>query len=234
MFPEVTDIIRDTIQFRYQLIPYIYSLFVQYQKNGDPIIRPLLYQFTDPNCLTESFDYMFGPSMLVASIFKPNVRSRQVYLPKDKKYWYNFHTSQVYRGGETVTVEAPLEYIPLLIPEGSIIPACKKKTPFSNEKEERIVYLFPLKETGKISYQWQEDDGVSLNYLNGEILEITIVMESTPSTIQLQLFKSGTYQPEFKEINFIFPSDEEREIIFQMKVLEKFKSSDRSCAKCEL
>ncbi|CAG0943834.1 hypothetical protein ANRL1_01490, partial [Anaerolineae bacterium] len=61
MYPDVLPIIRDAIEFRYRLIPYLYSLMFDAARTGIPIIRPLLYEFPgDPRTHTESFDFMLG------------------------------------------------------------------------------------------------------------------------------------------------------------------------------
>lgn len=50
----------------------------------------------------------------------PRVRSRQVVLPKGR--WYGFWDDAVMEGPEQVSLEAPLERIPLLVKAGSILP----------------------------------------------------------------------------------------------------------------
>lgn len=86
MYPEVLHIIREYIKLRYQLIPYMYSLIVEASRTGHPITRPLgnsltpskreliddaVYQFSeDVNVADTSFDYLLGPYMLIASIYK--------------------------------------------------------------------------------------------------------------------------------------------------------------------
>jgi alpha-glucosidase len=71
MYPEVLPIIREWIEFRYRLIPYLYTLLFESTQTGHPIIRPMVYAFPgDPKCQTESFDFMLGPSLLVASVLQ--------------------------------------------------------------------------------------------------------------------------------------------------------------------
>ena len=90
MYPEVLPIIRDHINLRYHLIPYMYSLVVEAAETGHPITRPLgltkkttsclhnpsknsflVYHFSeDPKVAENSFDFMLGPYMLIASIYK--------------------------------------------------------------------------------------------------------------------------------------------------------------------
>jgi alpha-glucosidase len=84
MYPEVLPIIREWIEFRYRLIPYLYTLLFESTQTGHPIIRPMVYAFPgDPKCHTESFDFMLGPNLLVASVLQDGARSRPVYLPAE-------------------------------------------------------------------------------------------------------------------------------------------------------
>lgn len=59
----------------------------------------MLYHFPDdPRCWTESFDFMLGPNLLVASVYEKGATTRSVYLPENS-VWYDFYTGQRYVGG---------------------------------------------------------------------------------------------------------------------------------------
>jgi alpha-glucosidase len=118
MYPEVLPIIRDAIKRRYRLIPYFSSTM----KYGQPLILPLVYHFPhDERTHTESFDFMCGRNLLVASIFEPGARERTVYLPTGAT-WRDAYTREVYQGGQTVTVPAPLNYIPVFLRDRADLP----------------------------------------------------------------------------------------------------------------
>ena len=55
-------------------------------------------------------EYMFGPAFLVAPVTEQGRESRQVYLPAGRD-WYNFWTNERVKGGQTVTVAAPIDVI---------------------------------------------------------------------------------------------------------------------------
>jgi alpha-glucosidase len=99
MYPEVLPIIRATFEFRYRLLPYLYSLMFESAHTGHPIIRPMVYEFPrDARCQTESFDFMLGANLLVASVFEDGARTRTVYLPRETE-WIDFYSGARYRGG---------------------------------------------------------------------------------------------------------------------------------------
>jgi alpha-glucosidase (family GH31 glycosyl hydrolase) len=62
---------------------------------------------------------MFGPDLLVAPVMEAGVTQRQVYLPAGAK-WTNAWTCEVFEGGQTITVDAPLSIIPLFLRDGAI------------------------------------------------------------------------------------------------------------------
>jgi alpha-D-xyloside xylohydrolase len=48
-------------------------------------------------------------------------QTRKVYLPAGSE-WYDFWTGEIFKGGQTVSFDAPIDKIPLLVKAGSIIP----------------------------------------------------------------------------------------------------------------
>ncbi|KAJ8483389.1 hypothetical protein ONZ45_g14620 [Pleurotus djamor] len=128
-------IIKKYIDLRYQLVPYVKTLFVMLQATGRSIMRPLYYDFS----LTDSFvvsgtasndpliahEYMFGPRLLVAPVGVENATTHDVYLPKLSQemtarglQWRHWWTDTEFgQGGSKVTVDAPLDQIPVFFLE---------------------------------------------------------------------------------------------------------------------
>jgi alpha-glucosidase len=122
MYPEHLPLIREIIRFRYRLIPYLAALMHDAATLGLPVTRPLVYEFPDdPHCHTESFDFMLGRDLLVATVFEPGARTRPVYLPAGT-LWCNWHTGEWFDGGQTVDAPAPLDVTPLFVRAGGMIP----------------------------------------------------------------------------------------------------------------
>lgn len=91
---------------------YINSLYREAHEDGSPLLRTMFYEFPeDPKCWTLQDQYMFGARHLVAPIFHLNQFSREVYLPDGQ--WKLTSTGEVFQGGQTVTVDAPMEYMPV-------------------------------------------------------------------------------------------------------------------------
>ena len=65
--------------------------------------------------------YLFGPDLLVAPVWKSGMRQRSVYLPRGtwRSYW---DRSEVVRGPRTVKVDVPLDAIPVFVRAGADVP----------------------------------------------------------------------------------------------------------------
>ncbi|MGN0571169.1 MAG: TIM-barrel domain-containing protein, partial [Candidatus Fimenecus sp.] len=106
------------IEIRKALLPYTKQLFKEAHEQGDPLIRTLFYEFPeDEKCQDVCDEYFYGGDMLVAPIFKRFARKREVYLPKGAK-WQSAINGKMYEGGQTVTVKAKLDQIPVFLRDG--------------------------------------------------------------------------------------------------------------------
>ncbi|MCR5432408.1 MAG: family 31 glucosidase [Lachnospiraceae bacterium] len=111
-------IMKKYYDIRIGMHDYIRSLFEEASKNGSPLIRPMFYEFPgDTQCWDIEDQYMFGPKYLVAPILHAYEYKRDVYLPEGK--WMLVHgngddgSTAVFEGGRTVSVDAPIEYMPV-------------------------------------------------------------------------------------------------------------------------
>lgn len=118
----VENRMRDYLNLRYRLIPYIYSESWLVTKKGSTLMRPLVMDFpTDSMAIKQKFQYQFGHSLLVAPVVEPGVSRWSVYLPSSTS-WYDFWTNQVYQGGQQAIVDASLDKIPVFAKAGTILP----------------------------------------------------------------------------------------------------------------
>jgi len=214
MYPEVLPLVREAIEFRYRLIPYLYTLMVEAARTGHPIIRPMVYHYSnDPRCHTESFDFMLGPNLLVASVLEDGARTRSVYLP-DAGEWCDFHSGEWHRGGQIIEADAPLERIPLFVPAGGIIPTGKVMRYVGEQPDDlRQVYVFPAPGQGRGQFTLFEDDGVSLAYQRGQHTQVTMEVVAEPDRIWLRVHAPmGSYHLPYNDIEFILPPGERRPV----------------------
>jgi alpha-D-xyloside xylohydrolase len=119
---EAYQIIKHYLHMRERLRPYIMKQMHHVHETGIPPMRPLFVDFpSDTICYEVEDEYMFGPDLLVAPVLEADARSRKVYLPVND-IWKNAWTDQTYQGGQWITVEAPLDQIPLFLRGNSNLP----------------------------------------------------------------------------------------------------------------
>lgn len=119
---EAYAIFREYMLIRERLKPYIAALMREAHVKGTPPMRPLFYDFPEDAAAWEADDqYMFGPDLLVAPVVNGGQRSRSVYLPAGAE-WRHAFSGAVVTGGQRISVDAPLEQIPLFVRDGAQLP----------------------------------------------------------------------------------------------------------------
>jgi alpha-D-xyloside xylohydrolase len=157
-------------KLRYRLMPYIYTLAGMTHFNDYTIMRPLIMDFNgDHEIYNISDQYMFGPSLMVAPVYKYKARSREVYLPVSCG-WYDFYTGKYLNGGQRLNADAPYEKLPLFVREGTILPLGPEIQYTGEKKADPLTLLIY---TGKsCEFNLYEDEGTNYNYEKGSFSNI--------------------------------------------------------------
>ncbi|KAB8131047.1 DUF4968 domain-containing protein [Gracilibacillus oryzae] len=213
MYPEYLELIRGLMKERVKWIPFMYQAVHKAHKEYKPILTPTLYQFdNDPNTFAENDDFIVGEKLLICNVVEKGAIERDVYLPDNKHGWYDVNTNEYYQGGKDITVDAPLETIPMFAQAGSILPIRDGEISFSDTKEERGILIFPYKTSG-VTEEWiYEDDGNTLDYQEGIYTNIKVKMECNDDVIELNTEVEGKYDLPFDQITLYLPENEERQI----------------------
>lgn len=107
------EILKKYLFLRERLRPYIRTCMEAASKTGEPVMRPLFFDFPEDKKAWEIEDaYMFGKDLLVAPVMEAGVDSREVYLPKGA-CWTEVFTGRRQDGGQTVMAHAPIDVIPV-------------------------------------------------------------------------------------------------------------------------
>ncbi len=177
------DAIAGSIKLRYSLMPYIYSLAGAVRLESDTIMRSLIFDFAeDEQALGISDEFMFGRSLLICPVTKPmyyeannrelNVdRTWDCYLPMGCG-WYCLWDMKRYEGGQTVTVDSPIDRIPVFVKEGSIIPMRQGLTYAMEDNEEPLeLHIYTGRDGEFVFY---DDAGDDYAYEEGSFERIAI------------------------------------------------------------
>ena len=162
---QAEPILEKYLKLRYKLMPYIYSNEYHTYQTGAPIMRALFMDFpSDPSVADLRDEYMLGPAFLVAPITDQGATSRQVYLPAGAD-WYNYWTNERVKGGQTITVQAPIDTLPLFVRAGSLIPEGVEIDSTSQAQKIAKIRVYPGADANFTLY---DDDGTSYAYEQGK------------------------------------------------------------------
>ena len=169
-----TSINRSWLKLKSRLLPYAYSIAYE-ALEGMPVMRPMMMQHYNGHTCTEAtrYQYMYGPSLLVAPIYKDtqadslgNDIRDNIYLPDG--LWYDYITGECVPGGRIVNnYPAPRWKTPVFVKAGAIIPMAKPtNNPAELDPTERIFDIWPAE--GSHSFTLLDDDGKTMEYASGK------------------------------------------------------------------
>lgn len=190
------DIARDYIQLRYRLMPYIYSMALENSLTGMPLMRPL--SFYDEKAFADEIDnakaYYFGDALLVTPVTEPDARTQEVQLPDG--VWFDYWTKSKLNGNQSITVNAPLEQIPLHVRAGSFIPMLTESTMHLDNysTEDVVIEYYADSSVQSATRTWFEDDGMSPDSLNNaDYQSVLMSAEHRSNVLALRYDVVGKY-----------------------------------------
>ncbi len=179
---KIYDAIEKSINLRYSLLPYIYSVSWDVTARQSTMMRALMMDFPeDKQVLNINDQYMFGKSLLVCPVTRPmyssegredfsTVRTGELYLPKGAD-WYDFWTGKKFTGGQTVNKETPIDIIPLFVKAGSILPVGPDVQYATEKKWDNLEIRIYEGASGEFTLY--EDENDNYNYEKGAYSTIT-------------------------------------------------------------
>jgi alpha-D-xyloside xylohydrolase len=189
MMPEAKEAeahIRNLLNFRMSFIPYLYSAFAKYNREGVPPFRALVVDYPEDKNTYKIWDeYMIGDNVLAAPL-ADSASTRSVYLPKGD--WYDYNTRQLYAGGQTYTIKTGLDQIPIFIKEGTILPIAKPvEFVTANTVFDITCYVYGKNPEAA---QLFEDDGATFNYETNTFNVINLEWQKGKGKVS----KKGSYK----------------------------------------
>lgn len=168
------SIVKDYLQLRHRLIPYIYTEGYKYHKTGLPLIQPVYYRY--PEIYDEPLyknEYYFGTELFIAPITSKkdllmNRTIHRIFLPNG--VWYDFKTGKKFIGGKRYVSFYKDEDYPVFAKKGTIIPMAildEEDINNTDSPNKLEIQIFPGKSN---TYKLYEDDGESSLYEEGYYL----------------------------------------------------------------
>jgi alpha-glucosidase len=193
---------RRFVEERYRLMPYLYALADENARTGDPLMRPVFYDYPDAAQAPcdQSMTFTLGRALLVAP--PPKMESPQAYdicLPKGA--WYDYWTGK--RVDLATIKETPgLERLPVFVRAGSILPRQPLVQSTSETPKGPLgIDIYPGPDCRGTIYL---DDGHSMAFEKGHYLRQAIECSTENGKLQLAFRpRQGDYAPWWKQIRIV-------------------------------
>jgi len=193
-------------RLRYRLMPYIYATASDIYYHSGTVMRGLVMDFPlDDQVKNIKDQYLFGHALMVAPVYVYGARERSVYMPRGAN-WFDFNTGELYRGGTTARVGAPLTRMPLFVKAGSIVPMGPVTQYVDEHPDAALTLVVYTGSDGQFSLY--EDDGLTNGYTRGEFSRIPLSYNDRTGTVtigqRIGQYAGMTVHRQFK-LHFIRP-----------------------------
>ncbi|MEI7498887.1 MAG: TIM-barrel domain-containing protein [Bacteroidota bacterium] len=200
----VEYMLKDMIKQRYRLLPYIYSAMYESTRSGMPVARSLAINYTfDEKVYWWKYqnEYLFGDNLLIAPV-SCNQQAAKVYLPEGG--WYRLSSGEFYKGNAEVTVDAPLNDLPVFVKASGIIPM-QSDIQFTAQKPSPVLDLHIYNGNKPNSFTYYEDDGSTYQFENGQFYRRKITFDPGKKTIDISKAE-GSFASKYTSFRLIFHS----------------------------
>ena len=197
-----TSIIREAIELRYQLLPYLYTAFYNNSITGEPVLKPLVFfDQNDENTHEREEEFIFGRQILVSPVSQKGIKTKETYLPDGD--WYDYKTNELIDGGQTITTETPLNAIPMYIKAGTVLPLYPVMQ-YTSEKPVELLTLNIYYKSGREVSELYEDRGEGLEYQMGNYALKTFEFRANDKGMILKQSKIGHFKTHYTKAKLKF------------------------------
>lgn len=195
------DIIRNYLNLRYQLAPYLFTYAEQYAREAKPIMRPMAFDYPYDDLVYENkfqHQFFFGEHLMLAPC-----TSRQdfveVYFPSRR--YYCFFTDMIHEANTASYVKAPLHALPVFVPESGFVAMQSRGSKlFAWHGNTLEVHFY----VGKIKSRYVQilNDGLQKPHHETEAL-IEFVFDPEINQIRLHVSRGTDYKIPYQKLLFI-------------------------------
>lgn len=196
--PEVEKVCRQALDRRYQLMPYLYTLFHEAHTRGSPVVRPAFFADSrDPALRSEDDTFLLGGDVCVVPQMVPD-RTRTPVRPLN---WRGFKLEDVMQR----------ELPDLLIRPGAIVPVGPVMQHVDQKPLDPLTLLVCFDADGRATGTLYEDAGDGWAFRDGDfrLARFEATLADTKATVRLASFDGKRTIPNRKVIvRFIMPGYE--------------------------
>lgn len=158
---------RAALLHKNRIVPFVYSYMAQAWAAGEPIVRPLVYNFPEDRHTwgdAAKYQFMLGEEVLVAPVYTSMKLNRgwrkDIYLPEGT--WYDYNDGRRVEGPTTIAAyPVTLATQPVFVRAGSIIPMYPEMLVLGDKPFDPITFdVYPDFSGGRDAFfRLYEDDG---------------------------------------------------------------------------
>ncbi len=194
---EACDVVAHFSKLKCTLMPYLYAKAIEAHKEGTPMMRPMVFEYTnDPAVAYLDSQYMLGDALLAAPILREDSVC-QYYLPKG--VWTHLLSGEVRRGG--CWQEDTYDYfsLPLYVRENTLLAVGREDhKPDYDYENQMDLMLYQLQDGAEAVCEVPDVDGNIVNVIrakrDGSKIEVT--SEKPMPLMKLTLYM-GTEKSEY-------------------------------------
>jgi len=220
------DNYRFYAKLRYRLMPYIYTYARITTQTGLPLVRALVLEYQyDPKTYTAYCQYLMGKDIMIAPLWSDKAFSRELYLPSGK--WIDFWDDTVYKGNQTISYDAPIDKVPILVKAGAIIPMAPDGQLYVDQKLSPLtIRIYPKRRS---KFELYEDDGKSYDYEKGIFALTTFKCRNSKDEMFISKSKpQGCYKiPQRDHIFSVHLTDSAKSVACNGKAMNKVSGREQ-------
>ncbi|HEX9979591.1 MAG TPA: TIM-barrel domain-containing protein [Flavobacterium sp.] len=197
---------KKSIELRYQMLPYNYTLAFENSRSGKPLMRPMFFEEPgNEKLLSRADQYLWGDAFLVAPVITAGEPRKEIYFPKGAN-WFELGVKK-YPGGQRHTVPVKEDAIPVFVRGGAFIPMAAQQMQSTAEfnSSDLVIRYINDPDIKKSSGMFYDDDGITPEAFekgNYEILRFTSELRGKNIIITVTSEPGNSWSP--KERNILY------------------------------
>ena len=167
-FTDVLPAIRNMLDLRYALLPYLYSEFMKAALEDTPYFQPLAFDYpADPDAREVDDQLLLGEGLMVAPIHTQNAHGRTVYLPEGMKMLrlrsVSDYDEEVLPAGRHY-LPCELDEVLLFIRPGHTVPVAQPAANTAQLDDTALTFWRFAPDGQPAPYRMYTDDGVTTDH----------------------------------------------------------------------
>ena len=198
VWASVVDATKMAMNVRFQLLPYLYTLFYNAHTRGDTVMRALAWEFpNDPSLANADRQFFLGPSILVTPVLTQGATTVDGVFPglvEGTEMYYDWYNKSPIAtpSAKNTTIDAPLGHIPVFIRGGSIFATQEMAMTTRAARNTSWSIIVAPGVDGTATGSVYLDDGESLKPNATKVVTLTSSTMSN-GTMHLNVAVSGSY-----------------------------------------